>query len=332
MLNAAIIGLGVGERHIAGYEAQGGARVVALCDIDEQKREMAARRYPGRRITAHAEDVLSDPDIQVVSVASYDDAHFGQVLGALDAGKHVFVEKPLVLRPDDARAVREKLKSRPDLRLSSNLILRKVPRFADLKRRIGAGEFGTVFSLEANYQYGRLAKLTDGWRATMPGHSVVLGGGIHMADLAMWLLDDTIIEVSAFGNRIASAASPHPNFDCVTASVRFAGGAVGQISANYGCVRPHYHALAVYGTEATFFNDPGDALLYRSRDPEREPERLDTAYPAAAKGDAIPSFLDSILGRGAPSVDEEDVFRSLSVCFAIERAAHEGGTVKVEYL
>ena len=332
MLNAAIIGLGVGERHIEGYEAGQAARVVALCDIDERKREMAARRYPGRKITAEPEEVLSDPDIHVVSVASYDDAHFGQVLGALNAGKHVFVEKPLVLHPRDAAMVRETLRSRPELRLSSNLILRKVERFADLKRRIKEGELGTVFSLEANYQYGRLNKLTEGWRATTPGHSVVLGGGIHMVDLAMWLLDDTITEVSAFGNRIASAGSPHPNFDCVTASVRFAGGAVGQVGANYGCVRPHFHALSVFGTQASFFNDPGEALLYRTRDPDAEPERLDTAYPGAAKGDAIPSFLEAILGRGAPSVDEEDVFRGLSVCFAIERAAHEGGTVNVEYL
>lgn len=332
MLNAAIIGLGVGERHIDGYEAHKDARVVALCDIDPEKRDMASERYPGRHITANADDILADPDIHIVSVASYDDAHFDQVIAALDAGKHVFVEKPLVLSREQAHTVRSKLKSRPDLRLSSNLILRKVDRFVDLKARIKSGEMGRIFSIEANYQYGRLAKLTDGWRATTPGHSIVLGGGIHMIDLTMWLMDSPIVEVSAFGNRIASSGSPHPNFDCVSASVQFENGAIGQISTNYGCVRPHYHALSVFGTEATFFNDPGPAFLYRSRDPDTEPERLNTTYPFAAKGDAIPSFVDAILGRGAPSVDEDDVFRSLSVCFAIEQAAHQGGTVPVEYL
>ncbi|MEM8916420.1 MAG: hypothetical protein AAGC83_11310, partial [Pseudomonadota bacterium] len=112
----------------------------------------------------------------------------------------------------------------------------------------------------------------------------------------------------------------------------FAGGAIGQISANYGCVRPHFHSLSVFGTEATFFNDPGDAILYRSRDPETPPNQLDTAYPTAAKGDAIPSFIDAILGNGSPAVDVDDVFTCLSVCFAIEEAAHSGGTVNVEYL
>ncbi|MEM8916992.1 MAG: Gfo/Idh/MocA family oxidoreductase, partial [Pseudomonadota bacterium] len=307
MLNAAVIGLGVGERHIAGYEAHPSARVVALCDIDGEKRELAAQRYPERRITGDAEQVLSDPDIHVVSVASYDDAHFDQIMAALRADKHVFVEKPLVLKPDQARAVRQALRDRPHLRLSSNLILRKVPRFADLRDRITAGEFGRIFSIEASYHYGRLQKLTHGWRGTMPGHSVVLGGGIHMIDLAMWLIGDRITDVSAVGNRIAGDGSPHENFDCVTASVRFAGGAIGQISANYGCVRPHFHSLSVFGTEATFFNDPGDAILYRSRDPETPPNQLDTAYPTAAKGDAIPSFIDAILGNGSPSVDIDDV-------------------------
>lgn len=332
MLNAAVIGLGVGERHIAGYEAHPSARVVALCDIDGEKREMAARRYPQRRITGDADQLLSDPDIHVVSVASYDDAHFDQIMAALRANKHVFVEKPLVLKPDQARAVRQALQDRPHLRLSSNLILRKVPRFADLRDRIVEGEFGRIFNIEASYHYGRLQKLTHGWRGTMPGHSVVLGGGIHMIDLAMWLIGDRITEVSAVGNRIAGNGSPHQNFDCVTASVRFAGGAIGQVSANYGCVRPHFHALSVFGTEATFFNDPGDAIVYRSRDPETPPDPLDTAYPAAAKGDAIPSFIDAILGHGSPSVDIDDVFNCLSVCFAIEEAAHKGGTVNVEYL
>jgi len=332
VLNAAIIGLGVGERHIEGYEADSAARVVALCDIDEEKRAMAAHRYPNLRVTAHAEDLLQDPDIHVVSIASYDDAHFGQIIGALDAGKHVFVEKPMVLNVDDARTVRERLMRRPDLRLSSNLILRKVPRFVDLKDRIQRGELGRLFAIEAGYHYGRLSKLTDGWRATMPGHSVVLGGGIHMIDLVMWLASDPIVEVSAVGNRIASEASPHANYDCVMASVRFKSGIIGQISSNYGCVRPHFHALSVFGTKGTFFNEPGPATFFASRDPTVEPQPLDTAYPFAAKGDAIPSFISSIMGRGEPSVSIDDVFRSLSVCFAIEQAVHQGGTHRVEYL
>src|SRR5690606_36618136 len=78
-VRAGIIGLGVGEQHIAGYRAHPEAEVVALCDVDEAKRAMARERYPGLHVTADPLEVLTAEDIDVVSVASYDDAHFEQV-------------------------------------------------------------------------------------------------------------------------------------------------------------------------------------------------------------------------------------------------------------
>ena len=59
---------------------------------------------------------------------------------------------------------------------------------------------------------------------------------------------------------------------------------------------------------------------------------LDTEYPGTHKGDLLPSFIDAILGRGAAEVTERDVFDSLCVCLAIEKSAHTGRPVEVEYL
>jgi predicted dehydrogenase len=330
-LKVGVIGLGVGEQHAQAITANASCELAAICDRDARKLAEVSRRFPRARPVPVDTEVLDDPAIDVVCIATHDSDHFGQTMRALECGKHVFVEKPFVLHEREARDVRERLRSRPDLRLSSNLVLRTSPRFVDLRRRIDAGELGRLYCLEADYNYGRLHKITAGWRGELDFYSAVHGGGVHVVDLLMWLSHDRIAEVTATGNAIASAGSGFSNYDMVVAIVRFAGGAVGKIGVNFGCVYPHFHRVSVYGTAATFENDRGAARLYTSRDPAEAPTSLDTAYPGTHKGTLIASFVDAILGRGRAEVEEEDVFASMAVCFAIEKSVHGAGTVPVEY-
>ncbi|MHC4911259.1 MAG: Gfo/Idh/MocA family protein [Planctomycetota bacterium] len=263
-LTAAIIGLGVGEQHIAGYQGHPACSVGVICDIDAATLGAVAERHPGLATTTDPETVLTDPAIDVVSIASYDDAHAEQILTALRHGKHVFVEKPVCLRADEADAIGAALDERPHLRFGSNLILRASPRFRRLREMIATGALGDLFHIEAAYNYGRLQKITDGWRGRLPYYSVMLGGGVHMADLLLWLTGRRVVEVSAFGNAIASRGTDFRFNDLVTGIVRFDDGMTAALTANFGCVLPHGHALSVYGTAGTFVNDHPDARLERS--------------------------------------------------------------------
>jgi predicted dehydrogenase len=330
-LRAGIIGLGVGERHIAGYRAHEDCEVVALADFDAGKREMAAARYPGLKLYATAEALLDDPGIDVVSIASYDEAHFAQVRRALDAGKHVFVEKPLCQSREELATLHAALARNARLRLSSNLILRRTPRFCALKERIGSGDFGRLFHLEADYNYGRINKIIEGWRGRQEFYSVMLGGGVHVVDLLLWLAGERVVEVAGFGNRIATTGTPFRFDDMAVAILRFASGATAKVTANFACVFPHFHRLLVYGTAATFENGFEHGLVWRSREPGAMPERMDEAYPGAEKGDLIPSFIDAILGRRTAEIAERDVFDAMSVCLAIDEACRRGAIVAPIY-
>ena len=332
MIQAGIIGLGVGERHIGGYERHPECRVTRLADFCADKRADVLTRFPNREIADHADAVLDDPDVSIVSVASHDQDHFEQVMRALDADKHVFVEKPLVLQIEHARLVRAKLNEKPHLKISSNLILRRCPRFLKLRADIADGGYGRLFHIDADYQYGRIHKLLGGWRGELPGYSLVLGGAVHMIDLVLWLTGDRAVEVTAMGNRIATADSAFTNFDLVQALVRFESGMVAKIGCNGGCVHPHFHKLEVYGTDASFVNGLESAFVYRDRHPGRRPEQMREAYPGVDKGDLLHDFVDAVLHDRSPEVSADDVFRSLAVCFAIERAAHTGKSVAVEQL
>lgn len=330
-LHCAVIGLGVGQRLAEAIAAREDCSLVALCDIDPGKLASAKERFPQAVVTTRDADILDDDSVDMVCIASYDNYHFAQTRQALLNGKHVFVEKPFVLYEQEAREIRALLGQRPGCRLSSNLVLRTVPRFRDLKRRIEGGELGQLFHLEGDYDYGRLAKIVDGWRGRLPFYSAVHGGGVHIADLLMWLAQDRVEEVSAYGNAIASAGSGFANFDMVVAALRFRGGAVGKLGVNFGCVRPHFHRLQVYGTSATFENRPDAALLYTSREAAAAPAALATDYPGHDKALVVGSFIDSLWGS-AEMVTTEDVFAAMSVCFAIERSAHEGRPVRVDYI
>jgi len=328
-LGAGVIGLGVGEQHVAALRRHPACRVVAVADPDPSKLEMARQYYPELRRYAHPEALIDDPKVELVVVASPDDAHYAQVVRSIRAGKHVFAEKPLCIKERELRDIREALAANPGVRLSSNTILRMSPRFRRLRTEIASGKLGRLYYAEADYNYGRLHKLTDGWRGRIADYSVMLGGGVHMVDLLLWLTGRRAVEVYALGNDLCSRGSAFRGVDLVVASMRFDDDMVAKVSANFGCVYPHFHRVSIYGTRGTFENGLTAAHLYRSRDPTDAPERMTEPYPGTAKGDLIPSFVDAILGRGRAEVEEADVFASMDVCFAVDRSLREHAPISV---
>ena len=329
-LRAGVIGLGVGEQHVEAYEAHPDCEVTALCDFDAERLRDVAGRYPGRRLTTEATELLDDPEIDVVSIASWDNFHHDQIRLAIENGKHVFAEKPLVLHEQHAREIHAALRERPGIQLSTNVPLRRSPRFMALRDRVAAGELGRLYYLEADYEYGRVHKIIDGWRGDLDFYSVVLGGGVHVIDLLLWLTGDRVIEVTAYGNRIATEGTKFGYDDLVAALLRFQSGVVAKVTCNFASVHPHFHSLELWGTEGSFINGLDSAAIWKrsANGPVETP--VHDAYPGVHKGALINEFLDSILGRGASPVASDEVFDALSVCFAIDRSALRSEPVRVE--
>ena len=331
-LRAGIIGLGVGEKHVAGYRAHPACAVVAVCDKASSKLSEVQAKYGIFKACSNPDQILEDPEIDIVSIASYDPDHYEQIVKAIQNEKHIFVEKPLCLYEQEAVHIRALLKSKPHLKMSTNFILRKSPRFQGIREKILNGFFGELFYAEGDYHYGRLEKITEGWRGQIDFYSVVYGGSVHLVDLLLWLSGDTVEEVFAYGNQIASRDSQFKYNDCVAALLKFKSGMIGKITADFGSARPHFHSLNIYGTQATFVNDLPNGKLFTSRDPKQAPQDVTEPYPGIEKGDLIYRFVDSIANQSSPEVSQEDVFRAMSVCFAIETSVKEKKPVRVEYI
>ena len=331
-LHAGIIGFGVGEAHAEGYSAHPHCTVGAVCDFADEKLARAKEKYPGIKITKEADEILEDPSIDVVSIASYDSDHFDQVVKGLSHGKHLFVEKPVCQFEHQMIRIHEMLRKHPEIKFSSNLILRKSPRFQKLKDLMDGGKLGRPFYVEGDYNYGRLYKITEGWRGKLDFYSVTQGGGVHMIDLLLWLTGDRVEEVSSYGNDICSQGTSFRSKDMVVSLLKFRSGLVGKVASNFGCVFPHFHRLLVYGTCATFENGVETGSLYESREPGTKPTIIDAPYRGMQKWALIQGFVDAILQGGRCEVAEEEIFETMCVCFAIERSLQESRPVKVAYL
>ena len=330
-LGVAVAGLGVGEQHARAYTGSARCRLRTLFDLDRRRAETLAAELGGVSVASSFAEVVCDPTIDVVSIASYDDAHFEQAVAALGARKHVFVEKPLCRSFQELRQIQAAWRASGGLHLATNLVLRGAPLYQWLRDAIRDGELGEVYAFDGDYLYGRLEKITDGWRRDVDDYSVVQGGAVHLVDLMLWTTGQRPSTVSATGNRIASRGTAFRYDDYVSAVYRFDSGAIGRITANFGCVHPHQHVVRVFGTRGTFIHDDRGPRLHRSRTGGAAAVPLDLSPEPGSKGDLIPLFVEAILARCDASAGAQREFDTMAACLAADEALRSGGAIEVAY-
>lgn len=337
-LGVAVVGLGIGEQHARMYATLPSCKVKLLIDLDRERAQRLAGAFSGTEAASRLDDALERDDIDVVSIASYDEAHFEQVMRALSAGKHVFVEKPLCRTSGELSQIKAALDANRSLHLASNLVLRGADLYRWLRDEIARGEFGDIYAFDGDYLYGRLHKITEGWRGEAAGYSVMLGGGIHMIDLMLWLTGERPLSVHAVGNRICTRGTEFRYDDFTAATMTFASGMVGRITANFGCVHRHQHVVRIFGTRKTFVLDDAGPRIMTARDPLEPgvpvaPVRpVDCAIKPAHKGVLIPDFVEGIVLNKSPrSADLDAALDAIAVATACDEAVASSTSVPIRY-
>ena len=332
-IGVAVVGLGIGEKHARAYLATGRCELRWLYDLDAGKTQRLASQLGARRAAESFEQILDDPEVEIVSVASYDDAHFDQVVAALNAGKHVFVEKPLCRTLEELAAVKKAwCRAGGGLKLSSNLVLRGAPVYRWLKEQIDAGDLGEIYAFDGDYLFGRLHKITEGWRRDVDNYSVMLGGGVHLIDLMLWLTDQRPQSVHAVGNRICTEDTDFQYNDFMATTLTGPSGLVARITANFGCVHRHQHVVRLFGTEGTFIHDDAGARLHSTREPSVEADYLELPTLPATKSELIGPFVSAVLEDDDLAAQTQEVFDVVSICAACDAAAASGTVAEVQYV
>lgn len=329
-LNAAIVGLGIGEQHLISILENKSCRLSRICDLDSSKMNEMIAKYSLVDVKKSSfDDIVNDPEIHFVSIASYDQDHYEQTMQSLSKKKHVFVEKPLCQNAQQLKHISDEYKVCKKL-IASNLVLRSSPLFKYVKELIDAGKFGDIYAFDGDYLYGRLNKITEGWRKDVVNYSVMQGGGIHMIDLMLWLTDQKPTSVSSKKSKIVTKDSNFKYADFHSSTFSFSSGLIGRITANFGSMHPHQHVVRIFGTHSTFIYDDRGARIHWSRREEERVEEILLSPKPVKKGSLIHNFVDHILKNESSSTVNE--FDLMSAVLAADRENSDGRPTNIEYI
>src|SRR5437773_84043 len=138
-----VIGTGIvgGAWHAYVYSHSPKAKLVAVCDLNEQRANEVGQKYGARKVYTDYRELLANPEVQAVSIATPDFAHREIAVAAAEAGKHILVEKPIATTVEDAEAIVNAAK-KAGVKLMVDFHNRVNPPFANAKQSIQSGELG----------------------------------------------------------------------------------------------------------------------------------------------------------------------------------------------
>jgi predicted dehydrogenase len=314
--NAAVIGLGVGEKHLEGYVRNPHVNIIYAVDKNYLQIKKIKKKFKKIEFLKNPNKVFKDSKIDILSIATYDDSHYQLIMKALDHNMHVFVEKPMCQYSWQLKKIEKKIKEKK-LVLYSNLILKKSKLFIDLKKKISQNFFGKIFHIEADYNYGRVHKIkSNAWRSKIPFYSVTQGGGIHLVDLILWLTGKKVKSIFSYANKIVTKKFAFRYPDNVLSILKLEDDTTVKLSTKFGSVNRHHHNLSIYGSKKTFENLITGPILHDNS--KYLPKKISANYKTYKKSDLIDTFIELIQNKKKYSFEEFK--NSLNICFAIDKS------------
>jgi predicted dehydrogenase len=302
------------------------ARLARVFDLDEAAARTAGERF-GVPWTCAYDELLADPAVEAVAVATPTASHAELAIAAAGAGRHVFCEKPISLDRQASLDVIAATRA-SGVAFQVGFHRRFDPDWAAPAERIRAGELGQVYLFRTSL------------RDMLPPDPAFLSGSggffvdvtIHDLDTARWLVGE-VVEVSAFG-----AALSDPGFaaagdlDTAVVVLRFEGGALGVIDNSRAAGYGYECSTEVMGSLATVRIDHPQPLHYEWRTPGWAAQPLvrdfEQRYPLAYALE-LEGFARCLLEGRPPQVTGADALAAFDLASAADRAWRSGGRVRV---
>lgn len=322
-------GMGMHLPEFAGKEEY--IRVVAVCDILEDRRLQAANKL-GCKSYASIEELIADPEVEVVDIATRSCDHFRHAKMALEAGKSVMLEKPMCCQYQDAKWLVDYATSHPEVKLYVRHNRRWEPKFQQVSEIIASGLLGKVFEI-------RLARNSFGtrndWQTLSEfGGGQMLNWGPHIVDHALRFcggdytkLFSETKQINASGDCEDHIKIVMEGINGVTVDLEISSGVAldmpeyivygdrGSLIDAGGTLRLHYikpgqnvvKLPADPGTPGQTFGSVPDQIEWIDEEVQVRPESLDQMWIAMAKdfrlGIPYPIHLDEAL-KVIQTIDE----------------------------
>ena len=276
-IKVGVIGAGsISQEHIRSYLNNPGVELYALCDINEKTLKNAGEKYGVTRLFTDKDKMLAAlPELDAVSVCTWNSAHAPCAIAALNAGCHVLCEKPMATSAAEARRMVEAAEKNNRL-LMIGFVRRYGNDCAILKDFISAGYFGDLYYAKATYL--RRNGNPGGWFGdkSRSAGGPLIDLGVHVIDLVRYLMGNPLpvsVYGAAFqklGNRknikqgtggySSAEKSAHDICDVedlATAMIRFDNGAVLSVEARFSLnIKKDEGAIQLFGSKAGAKIDP----------------------------------------------------------------------------
>lgn len=303
--------------------SNGKLELAACFTRSADKRAAFAEKY-GCRAAASFEEILADDAIDGIINTTPNHVHLETTAAAARAGKHVFLDKPIANRIDEAREITRICRD-AGVVLAVGYQRRRESHFRWIHERIANGDFGIPVQAEANISRDRAGKFEPGhWRYTaagMPG-GVMLQIGLHYVDVLMMLFGP-VKRVSGMASQLVL---PGDNPDVGSLLMQHENGAISTLSTSYASAS-EYYVMNVYGKEMSAYYNLFDGLRWLKRGEQRQEAvalaRIDTLV------EELTEWADAMSGEGVPEVGGEGATESLAVVKAGVESVKRGRHVEV---
>lgn len=320
-----VVGLGWWGRALADRtKATEGIDVVAGYARSEESRAAFAADYDCKAPES-LKELLADPDVEGILVATPHSTHLEILEAAAEAGKAVLMEKPLALAKKDAETV-IRIAADAGIPLQVGHQRRRSAANRAIKAMIEAGDLGPIQMAEANQSIGKaLTHPDDAWRRDRSESP--LGGmtslGVHKVDTFHYLLGP-MKRVAVFTKNLET----RPEIDEATVvAIEFQSGAVATLVTSF--VVPMISRVSVYGMKASAFNEAdGTKLEVQKMNESRVPVPLDEVDPVA---DQLVEFAKVVRGEAEPETGAAEGLAVVSVLEAMVESSQTGRAVDVVY-
>ena len=242
-----IIGAGrIAAVHAAAYQRISGGAIVVCTDPIPAAAKSLSERF-GIAVAPTFTDILNDPAIDAVLLATPNALHPEQTIAALKAGKHVFCQKPISLTLEDADSVVAAAKA-SDRLVQFGFMLRFTPPLPQLRQRIVDGEIGTPIAAQAAI-FGW--EPTNDWFYDPPqGGGVILDTMVHFADLVTWMFGPARTVYTAGGAYKLEGAKKFGSPDNATVTMRHDSGVVSSMFVSWTAGHGNF-TLDVHGLDGS---------------------------------------------------------------------------------
>lgn len=338
-----IIGAGgiaqISAREIAAHPK---AEIVAICDSNRERLQKLGKAQGVKTLFSDSKELILSNDVDAIYIAVPNAFHAPLAEAALDAGKHVILEKPFALNFREASAVADAMK-----RSGKLFMLGMNQRFATgsqkIKSLVSSGALGDVYHAKAFWLRRTGIPRLGTWFGSkdLAGGGALLDIGVHVLDLALYLMDNFVPEAvsgatyTRFGNRGLGEGgwgrSERENItfdvdDFASAIVKLQGGATLALDASWALHQGHTNQMNVnlFGTEAGASVYPAELYRFGTYPGEYHVVQnpgVDMVYSHTSRFD---NFINALLDEEEPCVTIEQALAVQSIIDAIYESAKTG--------